>query len=164
MSSYQYRKSHCGDKTVVRLSYLHNGISYTDKITSLYWISPLGILLHISLKFVPKGAIDNKSVLVLVMAWHRPGDKPLSEPMLTWFTGAICCTRVIWDKYLTSNWNYIITLFNPQITELYSFNIFKNIRFRVILCWKSLDYGEKYARISEPVSDFLLLINGLVLY
>ena len=38
MSSYQYRKSHCGDKTVVRSSYLHNGISYTDKTTSLCWI------------------------------------------------------------------------------------------------------------------------------
>ena len=37
MSSYQYRKSHCGDKTVVRSSYLHNGIFYTGKITSLYW-------------------------------------------------------------------------------------------------------------------------------
>ena len=36
MSSYQYRKSHCGDKTVVRSSYLHNGISYTGKMTSLY--------------------------------------------------------------------------------------------------------------------------------
>ena len=38
MSSYQYRKSHCGDKTVVRSSYLHNGISYTGKMSSLYWI------------------------------------------------------------------------------------------------------------------------------
>ena len=38
MSSYQYRKSHCGDKTILRPSYLHNGISYTDKMTSLYWI------------------------------------------------------------------------------------------------------------------------------
>ena len=38
ISSYQYRKSHCGDKTVVRSSYLHNGISYTGKKTSLYWI------------------------------------------------------------------------------------------------------------------------------
>ena len=28
-SSYQYRKSHCGDKTILRQSYLHNGISYT---------------------------------------------------------------------------------------------------------------------------------------
>ena len=38
MTSYQYRKSHCGDKTILRPSYLHNGISYTDKTTSLYWI------------------------------------------------------------------------------------------------------------------------------
>ena len=41
MSSYQYRKYHCGDKTVVRLSYFHNGISYTGKMTSLYWIRAL---------------------------------------------------------------------------------------------------------------------------
>ena len=40
LSSYQYRKSHCGDKAVVRSSYLHNGISYTGKMSSLYWISP----------------------------------------------------------------------------------------------------------------------------
>ena len=41
MLSYQYRKSHCGDKTVVRSSYLHNGISYTGKSRSLYWIRAL---------------------------------------------------------------------------------------------------------------------------
>ena len=34
--SYQYRKSHCGEKTILRPSYLHNGISYTGKIT-LRW-------------------------------------------------------------------------------------------------------------------------------
>ena len=31
MSSYQYRKSDCGDKTTVRSSYLHNGITSTGK-------------------------------------------------------------------------------------------------------------------------------------
>ena len=41
MSSHQYRKSHCGDKTVVRSSYLHNEISYAGKIASLYWIRAL---------------------------------------------------------------------------------------------------------------------------
>ena len=41
MTSYQYRKSHCGDKTILRPSYLHNGISYTGKTTSLYWIRTL---------------------------------------------------------------------------------------------------------------------------
>ena len=38
MTSYQNRKSHCEDKTILRPSYLHNGISYTGKTTSLYWI------------------------------------------------------------------------------------------------------------------------------
>ena len=38
MSSYQYRKSHCGDKTISWPSYLHNGISYTGKTSSVYWI------------------------------------------------------------------------------------------------------------------------------
>ena len=38
ITSYQCRKSHCGDKTVIRSSYLHNGISHTGKMSSLYWI------------------------------------------------------------------------------------------------------------------------------
>ena len=44
MKSYQYRKSHCGDKTILRPSYLHNGISYTGKMSSLYWMAPQTIL------------------------------------------------------------------------------------------------------------------------
>ena len=59
MSSYQYRKSHCGDKTVVRSSYLHNGISYTGKMTSLYWFSPL------------VNMFDDESTLLQVMAWRH---------------------------------------------------------------------------------------------
>ena len=47
ISSYQYRKSHCGDKTVVRSSYLHNGISYTGKMASLYLFSPQDMWKHI---------------------------------------------------------------------------------------------------------------------
>ena len=38
MTSSQYRKSHCGDKTILWPSYLHNGVSYTGKMASLYWI------------------------------------------------------------------------------------------------------------------------------
>ena len=37
MLSYQYGKSHCGDKTILRPSYLHNRISYTGEKASLYW-------------------------------------------------------------------------------------------------------------------------------
>ena len=39
------------------------------------------ILISISLKFISKSLINNKLALVQVMAWHRIGDKPLSEPM-----------------------------------------------------------------------------------
>ena len=44
MTSYQYRKSNCGDKTILRPSYLHNGISYTGKLTSFYWIGALVLI------------------------------------------------------------------------------------------------------------------------
>ena len=45
-------------------------------------------LIQISLKFVPKSLINNKSALVKVMAWRRTGDKPLPEAMMTQFTDA----------------------------------------------------------------------------
>ena len=41
-------------------------------------------LTKISLKFVPKGPINNIPALVQILAWHRPGDKSLSEPMIYW--------------------------------------------------------------------------------
>ena len=37
------------------------------------------ISIKISLKFVPKGPINNIPALVQIMAWRRPRDKPLSE-------------------------------------------------------------------------------------
>ena len=37
MSPCQYRKSHCDDETIIRLSYIHNCISNAGKMTSLYW-------------------------------------------------------------------------------------------------------------------------------
>ena len=44
--------------------------------------------MRISLKFVPKSPVDNKSALVQVMAWHQTDNKPLPEPMLTQFADA----------------------------------------------------------------------------
>ena len=52
----------------------------------------------ISLKFVPKGPINNIPALVQIMAWRRPGDKPLSEPMLIFAPTHICVTRPQWVK------------------------------------------------------------------
>ena len=47
-----------------------------------------GIPIRISLKFVARSPVDNITALVQIMAWHRPDDKQLSEPMLTQFTDA----------------------------------------------------------------------------
>ena len=38
-----------------------------------------------SLKFVPMGSINIISASVQIMAWHHPGYKPLSEPMMVIF-------------------------------------------------------------------------------
>ena len=52
----------------------------------------------ISLKFVPKGPINNIPTLVQIMAWHRPGNKPLSEPMMVILLTHICATLPQWVK------------------------------------------------------------------
>ena len=59
------------------------------------WIS-----IEISLKFVPKGQINNIPALVRIMAWRRPGNKPLSEPMMVGLLTHICVTRPQWVKPL----------------------------------------------------------------
>ena len=41
------------------------------------------ILIQISLKYVPRSPIDNKTALVQVMVWRRAGEKPLPGPMMT---------------------------------------------------------------------------------
>ena len=55
------------------------------------WIS-----IKISPKFVPKGPINNIPAMVQIMAWHRPGAKPLSEPMVVKLLTHICVTRPQW--------------------------------------------------------------------
>ena len=47
-------------------------------------------MINISRKFVPKGQISNILVLVQIMAWCWPGDKPLSEPMMASLLTHIC--------------------------------------------------------------------------
>ena len=50
----------------------------------------------ISLMFIPNGPIHNMPVLVQMMAWRRPGDKPLSVPMVVGLLAHICVTRPQW--------------------------------------------------------------------
>ena len=50
----------------------------------------------IPMKFVPKGSINNIPSLLQIMAWRRPGDKPLSQPMMVSSLMHICVTRPQW--------------------------------------------------------------------
>ena len=43
--------------------------------------------------FVPKGPINNNLALVQITAWHLPGGKQLSEPMMVCLLKHICVTR-----------------------------------------------------------------------
>ena len=74
-----------------------NGRHFADDIFKCIFVNEnLRIPITISLKFVPKGPINNIPALVQTMAWRRPGDKPLSEPMMVRLPTHICVTRPQW--------------------------------------------------------------------
>ena len=70
-----------------------NGRHFPDNIFKGIFLNENAFIpIKISLKFIPNGPISNIPALVQIMAWCWQGAKPLSEPMLTWFTD-ICTTR-----------------------------------------------------------------------
>ena len=56
----------------------------------IFFDENIRISINISLKFVPKGQISNIPALVQIMAWRRPGHKPLSEPMMVRLLTYMC--------------------------------------------------------------------------
>ena len=74
-----------------------NGRHLADDIFKCIFLDEnVWIPIKISLKFVPKGPINDIPALVQIMAWRRPGDKPLSEPRLVSLPTHICVTRPQW--------------------------------------------------------------------
>ena len=71
-----------------------NGRCFADNTFKCIFLNEtVRISIKISLKFVPKGPINNNPALVQIMAWRRSGDKPLSEPMMVSLLIHICITR-----------------------------------------------------------------------
>ena len=70
-----------------------NAISQTTFSSACSWMKMWGIPTEISLKFVPKDPINNTPALVQIIAWRRPGDKPLSESMAVSSLTHICVTQ-----------------------------------------------------------------------
>ena len=81
-----------------------NGRRFADDIFKCIFVNENAwILIKMSLKFVPKGPINNIPALVQIMAWRRPGDKPLSEAMLVSLPTHICVSRPQWVNFNNIN-------------------------------------------------------------
>ena len=102
-----------------------NGRHFADDISRCIFVNEkFCILIKISLKFVPKGPINNNPALVQIMAWHRTGNKPLSEVLnqcssesLTIYTALevdeLKSHKDPWHKYLWMT-KVLIVIYSPQ--------------------------------------------------
>ena len=76
-----------------------DGRHFADDIFKcIFFNENVWIPIKISLKFVPKGPINNIPAMVQIMAWRRPCDKPLSEPMGVSIPTHKCVARPQWIK------------------------------------------------------------------
>ena len=74
-----------------------NGRHFADDTFNHIFVNEnVRISIKFSLKFVPKGPINNIPALVQIMAWRRPGAKPLSETVMVSLLTHICLTRHQW--------------------------------------------------------------------
>ena len=74
-----------------------NGRHFADDMFRCIFLNEnVWIPIEISLTFVPNVPINNIPALVQIMAWRRPGDKPLSEPMMVVLPTHIWVTRPQW--------------------------------------------------------------------
>ena len=81
----------------VTLKPRQHGWHYPDDIFKCIFLDENVIIpIDISLKFVPQVPINKIPALIQIMALRRPGDKPLSEPMMVNLLTHICGTRPQW--------------------------------------------------------------------
>ena len=87
------------------------------------------ILTKISLRFVSMGPINNIPALVQIMSWRRPGDKPLSEPMLVRLL-----THTVYPKKYAHGFCFAVLCCGYTLTD---FPI--SIRLTSLALWQSND-------------------------
>ena len=84
-------------------------ISQTTLSNAFSWMKMLEFRYKFHTSFVPKGPINNIPALIQIMAWHLPGDKPLSESMIVSLLTHIRVTRPQWVKSKSRLSGYIIS-------------------------------------------------------
>ena len=86
-----------GPQWVNTLRPRQNGRHFADDVfKGIFFNENVWISIKISLMCVPRGPINNIPAMVQIMAWRRPGDKPLSETMVVNSPTHICFTRPQW--------------------------------------------------------------------
>ena len=104
------------------------------------------IAIIVSLKFIPKGPIDNLPALVQIMGWRWPGDKLLSKSMMAQFIDA-------YKRHLTSV---------SQCVDSKQFNrnsMFPKICTRILFCC-----GYTCIMSSWCIHIFFFRVTSLTLY
>ena len=117
---FHYRPS-----TINTLRPRQNGRHFADDIFKWVFLNEnVWFPIKISLKFVPKGPINNIPASVQIMAWRRPGDKSLSEPVMVSPLTRICVIRRQWVKWTTKNSSHIMLRTNPvEVNQTYEFSL-----------------------------------------
>ena len=109
-----------------------NGRRFADDTFKRIFLNKnVRISIKISLKFVPKGPINNNPALVQIMAWHRSGDKPLSEPMMVSLPGR--GWHLIYVR--TSIWVALVVLRTPYVDLVYRENLGMDWHIFTFRCW-----------------------------
>ena len=99
------------DGMINTLRLRQNGHHFADHTFKCIFLNEnVRISIKISLKCVPMGPMNNIPALVQIMAWRRPGDKPLSESMMVSLPTHICVTRPQWVKQSTKDLEVSVTL------------------------------------------------------
>ena len=132
-----------GDLNLNTLRPKQNGRRFPDDIFKWIFLNEnVWIPIKISLKFVPKGPINNIPALVQIMAWRRPGDKPLSEPMMVSLPTHICVARPQWVKQSQSHRDNLILERTIALCVLY----------RYLTSTRFLIYGGRYIDVGTQKS------------
>ena len=86
-----------------------NSRRFADDIFKCIFVNEnVWISIKIPLRYVAKGLINNIPALVQIMAWRRPGDKPLSEPMMSTSLPTHIC--VTWSQWVNAQWRIYVSV------------------------------------------------------
>ena len=121
--------------------------SQTTLLKRFFFNETVRILIKISPDFVPTDTINIIPVLVHIMAWRRPGDKPLSRPMMVGLLTHVCATWPQWVK--RARWKFPVIQMSSSV---YWANITSddNLEAIFILRWPP-GYHQKWSSIGIPM-------------